>query len=72
MEREAEAREAAELTMSRFSREVVEIRNKLDEEIILRANAERFVVLLTIIYATNHLQDVQENQSRLRRHKRET
>jgi len=39
--KEAEAREAAEAARNRLAREVIEIRDKLDEEVVLRTNSER-------------------------------
>lgn len=38
---ETEAKDAAEAARARLAREVAEIRNKLDEEVVLRTNQER-------------------------------
>lgn len=42
--READQRESAESARIRIQREVAELREKLDEEIIIRTNTERYIL----------------------------
>jgi hypothetical protein len=42
--RENEAREAAEIARTRIQRELAELREKYDEEVIIRTNLERYLL----------------------------